>query len=62
MLPEKLANYGVMPVREDIGMHLDPFAEHALDRIAAPVHLRADRLDDDARGRRLQFFARLIQA
>jgi hypothetical protein len=43
-------------------MHLDLFAEHALDRIAASVHLGTDRLDDDARGRRLQFFAGLIQA
>jgi hypothetical protein len=56
-----------MPIREHIDMDFDLFADHALDRIAAAVHLRADRLDDDARRRpqffaRLQFFAWIIQA
>ena len=56
-----------MSIGEHVDMHLDLFAEHALDRIAASVHLGTDRLDDDARGRlqflaRLQFFARIIQA
>jgi len=51
-----------MPIGEHVDMDLDLFADHALDRIAAGVHLRADRLDDDARRRRLQFFAGFIQA
>ena len=56
-----------MSIGEHVDMHLDLFAEYALDRIAASVHLGTDRLDDDARGRlqflaRLQFFARIIQA
>jgi hypothetical protein len=54
-------------IREHVDVHLDLFADHALDRIAAAVHLRAQRLDDDARRRlqlfaRLQFFAWIIQA
>jgi hypothetical protein len=51
-----------MPIREHVDVDLDLFADYALDRIAAGVHLRADRLDDDARRRRLQFFAGFIQA
>jgi hypothetical protein len=52
----------IMPIREHVDMDLDLFAEHALDRVAAGLDLRTDRLDDDARRRRLQFFAGLIQA
>ena len=51
-----------MTIREHVDVHLDFFAQHTLDRIASSVHLRTDRLDDDARGRRLKFFAGLIQA
>ena len=56
-----------MAVREHVDVYLDFFAQHTLDRIASSVHLRTDRLDDDARGRlqflaRFQFFARIIQA
>jgi ribosomal 50S subunit-associated protein YjgA (DUF615 family) len=51
-----------MPIREHVDVHLDLLAQHALDRIPPLVHLGADRLDDDARRRRLQFVARLIQA
>jgi hypothetical protein len=56
-----------MSICEYVDVDLDLFAENALDRIAAAVHLRADRLDDDARRRLqffagLQFFARVIQA
>jgi hypothetical protein len=51
-----------MPIREHVDVDLDLLADHALDRVAAAVDLRADRLDDDARRRRLQFFAGLIQA
>ena len=45
-----------MAIGEHVDMDLDLFADHALDRIAAAVHLRADRLDDDARRRRLAVF------
>ena len=56
-----------MTIGKSVDVHLDFFAHHTLDRIASSVHLRTDRLDDDARGRlqflaRFQFFARIIQA
>jgi hypothetical protein len=59
---EKLNRYCIVAVREHVDMHLDFLADHALDRIASSVHLGTDRLDDDARRRRLQFFPGLIQA
>ena len=58
VLEKQFNGDGVMAVGEHVGLDLDLFADHALDRIAAAVDLRADRLDDDAR-RRLQFLARL---
>jgi len=67
-MPEKqFSRHGIVSIRECVDMDLDLFADHALDRIAAAVHLGTDRLDDDARRRlqflaRLRFFARIIQA
>jgi len=52
----------VVAVGEDIGLNYDLVADGALDRIAAAVDLGPDRLDDGTRGRRQDFFARLIQA
>jgi len=49
-------------VGEDIRLDQHLVAERALDRVAPAVDLRPDRLDDDARRRRPDFFARLIQA
>jgi hypothetical protein len=56
-----------MPIGEHVDVDLDLFSDHALDRVAAALDLRTDRLDDDAGRRlqflaRLQFFARIIQA
>jgi len=51
-----------MPVGEDIGLDEHLVANGALYRITAAVDLRSDRLDDDTRRRRPDFFARLIQA
>jgi hypothetical protein len=47
----KLANDGIMTVREGIALHQHVLAYGALDGIAAAVDLRADRFDDDARRR-----------
>jgi hypothetical protein len=52
----------IVAVGEDVGLDEHLVAHGALHGIAPPVHLGADRLDDDARGRRPDFFARLIQA
>jgi hypothetical protein len=49
-------------VGEDIGLDHDLVAEGALDGVAPAVDLRPDRLDDGARRRRQDLFARLIQA
>jgi hypothetical protein len=56
-----------MSIREHVDVDLDLFPDHPLDRVAAALDLRTDRLDDDACRRlqlfaRLQFFAGLIQA
>jgi hypothetical protein len=62
MLEQKFCDHGVMPVGEDVGLDEHLVANGALYRIAAAVDLRPDRLDDDTRRRRPDFFARLIQA
>jgi hypothetical protein len=59
---EKFCNYRVVPVRKNIGLDDDLVADGALRRIAAAIDLRPHRFDDDARRRRLDLFARLIQA
>ena len=59
---KQLRHNGVVAVGEDIGLDDDLVADGALDRIAAAVDLRPDRLDDGTRRRRQDFFARLIQA
>ena len=61
-LIKQLRDNRVVAVGEDIGLNDDLVADGALDRIAAAVDLRPDRLDDGARRRRQDFFARLIQA
>jgi hypothetical protein len=62
MLEQKFCDHGVMPVGEDVGLDEHLVANGALYGIAAAVDLRPDRLDDDTRRRRPDFFARLIQA
>jgi hypothetical protein len=51
-----------VPIAEDVGLDEDFVAERALDRVAAALDLRPRRLDDGARRRRPDFFARLIQS
>jgi hypothetical protein len=51
-----------VPIGKNVGLDQDLVADGALDRIAPAVDLRPDRLDDDARRRRPDLFARLIQA
>jgi hypothetical protein len=61
-LVQQLRDDRVVAVREDIGLDHDLVAEGALDGVAPAVDLRPDRLDDGARRRRQDLFARLIQA
>jgi hypothetical protein len=58
-LEKELGDYGVMPVREDVRLDEHALPHGALDRIATAIDLGTDRLDDDARRRRLRV---LIQA
>jgi hypothetical protein len=51
-----------MSVGKNIGLDHDLVADGALDGVAAAVDLRPHRFDDDARRRRPDFVARLIQA
>jgi hypothetical protein len=62
MLEEQLNGHGVVSIGEHVDVDFDLVADRALRRIAAAIDLRTDRFDDDARRRRLDFFARLIQA
>ena len=59
---EHLGDDRIVAVGEYIGLDEHLVANGALYRIAAAVDLRPDRLDDDTRRRRPDFFARLIQA
>jgi hypothetical protein len=61
-LIKQLRHDRVVAVGEDIGLDHDLFADGALDEVAPAVDLRPDRLDDGARWRRQDFFARFIQA
>jgi hypothetical protein len=62
MLVKHLRDDGVVPVSEHVRLDENLVADGALDRVAAAVDLGPDRLDDDARRRRLDLVARLIQA
>jgi hypothetical protein len=60
--PEQLNYDSIVPVGEDVRLDHNLVADGALDGIAAAVDLRPDRLDDGARRRGPDLFARFIQA